>query len=261
MRGRLLVLLGVLGSLSFGGARAEDERIAKIFARHGVQGTLVIAGAAEGRTIVHNDARAIVRFTPASTFKVFNTLIALQEQVVEGPHSVLRWDGTRHDFPDWNRDQTLESAFRVSCVWCYQDFASRIGAEAYRNHLRGADYGVLREPFEVTTFWLDGALRVSALDQIELLRRIHRRVLPFDAASYDTLAALMVVERTSRFVLRAKTGWGARAQPQIGWYVGWLETQGATIFFALNMTVKGEADLPLRQQIVREALAAHGLMP
>ncbi len=261
MRCRLFVLVGVLGLLSLSDARAEDERIAKIFASHGAQGTMVIAGLRDDRTVIHNDARAIVRFTPASTFKIFNTLIALQEKAVEGRSSVLRWDGRRHDFADWNRDQTLESAFRVSCVWCYQAFASKIGAEPYRNHIRGADYGVLREPFEVTEFWLDGSLRVSALDQIELLRKIHRRVLPFDTETYELLQQLMVVERTPQFVLRAKTGWGARAEPQIGWYIGSLETRGETTFFALNLTVKREADLQLRQRIVREALGAHGLLP
>lgn len=261
MRCRLLVLVGALGLLSLGSARAEDERIAKIFASYDAQGTLVIAGLRDGRNIIHNDARAIVRFTPASTFKIFNTLIALQEKAVEGRHSALRWDGRRHEFDDWNRDQTLESAFRVSCVWCYQALAAKVGAESYRNHLRGADYGVLREPFDVTSFWLDGSLRVSALDQIELLRRIHRRVLPFDVATYETLRQIMVVEQTPHFVLRAKTGWGARAEPQIGWYIGFLEKGGETTFFALNLTVKRESDLPLRQRIVREALSAHGFLP
>lgn len=256
-----MVLVGALGLLSWGSARAEDARIAKIFANHGAQGTLVIAGLRDDRMIVHNDARAIVRFTPASTFKIFNTLIALHEKAVGGANSVLRWDGRQHEFADWNRDQTLESAFRVSCVWCYQALASKVGAESYRNHLRSADYGVLREPFETTAFWLDGSLRVSALDQIELLRKIHRRVLPFDGETYEILQQIMVVEKTPQFVLRAKTGWGARAQPQIGWYVGSLEKGAETTFFALNLTVKGEADLPLRQQIVREALTAHGYLP
>jgi len=47
---------------------------------------------------------------------------------------------------------------------------------------------------------------------------------------------------------------------QVGWYVGYIETEDEVWFFALNMDVLGEADLPLRKQLVREALQAKGII-
>ncbi|MGB0130457.1 MAG: hypothetical protein WBP50_02505 [Chlorobium sp.] len=47
---------------------------------------------------------------------------------------------------------------------------------------------------------------------------------------------------------------------QVGWYVGYIETEDEVWFFALNIDVLGEADLPLRKQLVREALQAKGII-
>lgn len=252
----LLIVLLVVPAQGF----AEEEAIAQIFSERGVDGTMVLSSLRSGRTFVHNDSRAGRRFSAASTFKIFNTLIALEEHAVAGTDDVLRWDGHRYDFPDWNRDQTLESAFRVSCVWCFQQLARRVGAHKYRQYVRQAAYGELREPFEETTFWLDGSLQISAVEQLEFLKKLYRRELPFSASSYDVLARVMQVDRGLHFTMRAKTGWAMRMTPQVGWYVGYVETTGDVWFFAMNLDIQDERDLPLRQRLTREALQLKGVL-
>ena len=154
----------------------------------------------------------------------------------------------------------METAFKVSCVWCYQELALRIGADRYREYLHRAKYGTLSEPFALTTFWLDGSLRVSALDQVEFLRKIYLRSLPFSALSWDTLQQIMFVGQTPKFTLRAKTGWATRVKPEIGWYVGYVETASDVWFFALNLKVIQQNDLPLRQTLAKAALQAKGII-
>jgi hypothetical protein len=51
-------------------------------------------------------------------------------------------------------------------VWCFQELARRIGGERYRTRLARADYGRFREPFDETTFWLDGSLTISARERV-----------------------------------------------------------------------------------------------
>lgn len=239
---------------------AEDAAIARLFAEQGIDGSMVIASLTNGQAFTHNDTRARQRFPTASTFKIFNTLIALEEHAISGPTEVLSWDGQVHDFPDWNHDQTLESAFKASCVWCYQELARRIGADNYRRYLQQAGYGEWHEPFETTTFWLDGSLTISAWEQVDFLRKIYRRTLGFRPEVYDTLQQIMLVEQTPRYTLRAKTGWATRSTPQTGWYVGYVETRDDVWFFALNMTLRDAKDLPLRQQLSRAALQNKGIM-
>ncbi|OIO70899.1 MAG: hypothetical protein AUJ57_07835 [Zetaproteobacteria bacterium CG1_02_53_45] len=97
---------------------------------------MVISSLKSGQTFIHNDARAKQRFSPASTFKVMNTLIAVEEKTIAGKDDVFKWDGHVYELSNWNHDQILASAFRVSCVWCYQALAARIGAEKYRAYLK-----------------------------------------------------------------------------------------------------------------------------
>ncbi len=251
---RILLLLAALVIATPG--HAEDADLAALFAASGVEGSFVIADLDGDSVQVHNAPRAAQRFPAASTFKILNTLIALEEGVVAGPDAVIPWDGRLHDMPDWNRDHTLASAFATSCVWCYQSLAREIGAERYRSHLDRAGYGALAEPFDPVAFWLDGTLTISALEQVEFLRRVILRTLPYRASSYAGLRRVMLAETTEQHRLFAKTGWAARATPQVGWYVGYVETPEATWIFALNIETRGAADLPLRQALVRAGLQA-----
>lgn len=239
---------------------AEDPGIAQLFAEAGVEGTIVIATLDGGETYVHNEARAERRFPSASTFKIFNTLIALDEGALPGLDEVIRWDARVHDLPDWNQDHTLKSAYAASCVWCYQELARRIGGERYRAHLAGASYGQLQEPFDETTFWLDGSLTISAREQVGFLRQVILRTLPYAVSSYEGLREVMPVEQGEDYSLRAKTGWAAGSTPQIGWYVGYIEKPDVTWIFAMNIDMRSKADLPMRQTLARASLQAKGII-
>ncbi len=243
-----------LASLLSSPAVAEDEAIAKLFVEQGVDGTIVISSLKTGQTFTHNDIRANQRFPIASTFKIMNTLIALEENAISGKDDVLEWDGQIYDIPDWNHDQTLESAFKVSCVWCYQELASRIGAEKYKNYLQKANYGEFHEPFEETTFWLDGSLQISAVEQVNFLQNVHQRTMPYRASTYETLRKIMLMEQAPTFSLWAKTGWAISANPQVGWYIGYVETKNDAWFFATNIQVRNKDDLSLRKKLTRAAL-------
>lgn len=252
-----IVLLALLSSWS---AVAEDQSLANLFSQQGIEGTIVISALQSEKIFIHNDLRAHQRFSTASTFKILNTLISLEEKAITTKDDVIKWDGHIYDFPDWNHDQTLESAFKVSCVWCFQELARRVGAEKYQEYLLKTAYGELREPFEETTFWLDGSLQISAIEQVNFLKKVYLRSLPFSTSSYETLRQIMLVEKTPTFTLWAKTGWSTRASPQVGWYVGYVETVKDVWFFATNIKIRDEKDLPLRQKLTREALKAKGVM-
>lgn len=250
---RLLLLGTLLMPLL---ACAEDAQIAKRFSEHGVQGTLVLRALNSGETLIHGDARAQQRFTVASTFKILNTLIAAEEGVADA-QTRFKWDGQQRSIAAWNQDQSLRSAFQLSCVWCYQQLAQTIGLERYRHYLHGLNYGQFQQPAELTRFWLNGQLRVSALEQIDLLQRIVRRQPPFSGASYDILKQAMQVDD----VLYAKTGLAADTSPQIGWYVGYVQTATDSWLFALNIDVRGNADVATRLELTRQVLEDKGILP
>jgi beta-lactamase class D len=241
-------------------SHAEDAELARIFQVAGANGTMVIASLDGTRQFVHNDSRANTRLPAASTFKILNSLMALDEGAISGPEEVFVWDGHQYDIPDWNRNHTLASAYKASCVWCYQVIASRIAPKTYQAHIQRAGYGQLMEPFDQTHFWLDGSLKISAHEQIEFIRQLVNQSLPYKPASYDAVRDIMIIEKTDTYTIRAKTGWATSSTPQTGWYVGYVETKSGTWLFALNMDIADKDQLPLRQQVTMKELKAKAII-
>lgn len=255
---RLLVVL-ILG---IGGAAAADERLAtldSVLDRAGVDAAFVIESLDGSIQHVHNPVRAATRFSPASTFKVPNTLLALDAGVVSGNGVEFHWDGSDRGIETWNADHSLASALRVSCVWCYQEVARQLGRQRYEDELRRLGYGNATVGDEVDRFWLDGSLAISALEQVGFLRRLFEDPPPFPAADIEQLENMMLIEAGNSHVLRAKSGWTG-AELHTGWYIGTVETASETWLFALNLDMDSAEQAPLRKNLTMEALEALGII-
>ena len=237
---------------------------AQFFQRAGVGGTIVIVDQRAGKDahLVYGAERARTRFIPASTFKIPHALFALDAGIVRDEFQVFRWDGTKRDIESWNRDQDLRSSMRNSTVWVYQQFARELGEERERAYLRKISYGNADPSGGVDQFWLSGNLRISAEEQAAFLQRLHRNSLPFRIEHQRLVKDVMIVEAGRTWILRAKTGWAARAKPQVGWWVGWVEQPDGPVFFAINIDMpNGADDLPKREGIAREVLKSIGALP
>jgi beta-lactamase class D len=215
------------------------------------------------RTIVSDFERAKVAYPPASTFKIPNTVIALETGVVASlDDPVFKWDGEVRTLDGkpvaaWNRDQTLREAFRNSTVWVYQEVARKVGAERMARLVAAFDYGN-RAIGEIDRFWLSGPLRISALEQIAFLGKLRAGTLPVSARAQALAREAMMLETTEAYVLRGKTGWAF--DHKVGWFVGWFETGPRSRLFALNLDVAGPKSLAARSTIVRSAARELGGM-
>lgn len=236
-------------------AYCEDKDLAKLFTDNGVSGVIILSDLSGAKTYISNNNRAKESFVTASTFKIINTLIALEEGVVT-KKDVIKWDGKDTGIEACNRDQTLDTAFKSSCVWCYQNFAQKIGKARYQEYFKKIDYGTGLPTPELTTFWLSGDLKINAIEQVTFLKKLFHKELPFSDGSFETLKKIMVVEKTQTYTLRAKTGWSKR----IGWYVGYVEAKDNVWFFATNIDVNNPDDLRFRQQITLDALKLKGII-
>ena len=239
---------------------ADDIDLAKLFQDRAVEGTIIISSLDNKINYVHNSRRSEIRFIPASTFKIPNTLIALEEGAVKNEKEVIKWDGIDKGFDAWNRDQTLETAFPVSCVWFYQELAKRVDNQKYLAHLKKLGYGNEKTGPDVTTFWLEGDLKISAKEQINFLKKLYAESLPYSKGNIKLLKKIMIVEENPQFTIRAKTGWAMRTDPQQGWYVGYVETKEQIWFFATNLEIRKKGDDAFRKEITMAALKAKGIL-
>lgn len=260
---KLIIALTLFTILSFiNSILAVDKKnfLKDYIKKNNLNATVIVENIKTGKKIIYNKKRAKQSFLPASTFKIVNTLIALEERVIQDENEIIKWDGIDKGYAPWNQDQTLVTAFPISCVWFYQELAKRIGNNNYLTYLKKLNYGNRKTGKELTTFWLDGELRISALEQINIIRNIYLEKYNFNSNHYQILKKIMIVDKTEEYLMRAKTGWAMRVEHQIGWYVGYLETQHGTWLFACNLDIRYNGDQNFRAKLIYKAFQELGII-
>ncbi|SHI27405.1 penicillin-binding transpeptidase domain-containing protein [Pollutimonas bauzanensis] len=247
----------------------EDPAMDRAFADAGARGTFVLLDGQTGALACHDAARARSGFLPASTYKIPNSLIALETGVASGPGFALPWDSRRNPRQDWwpqawARDQTLATALPNSVVWFYRELARRIGPARMQAYVDKFGYGNRNIGGSIDHFWLTGDLRISALQQAQFLQRFYTEKLAVSHRSTQIVKDAIVLESTPAYRLSGKSGWagmGEAGARQTGWLVGYLERGEKVYFYALNMDMSKPAQGPARLALAKAILRGRGLMP
>lgn len=235
-------------------AATPSADLETILAKAGSAGCFAHLDTATDRLTLADESRAAERFVPASTFKFATALIALETGAVRDEHEVFRWDGSAQPVTEWRQDLTFGEAFAVSSVPVFQQVARRIGTATYEDWLDRLGYGNGAVGESVDRFWLDGPLRISAIEQAGFLAALGLGELPLSAASQATVRRMAFIETAGARRLHAKTGWCAACAPNIGWWTGWIDNAGRIDSFALNIDMTGAEDLPRRATIGKQLL-------
>jgi len=266
--GRLLLLGSAVLALARVEAPGQQAKLTALPARHfhGLRGGFVLYDLKEGTTTEYNQSVCRRRFSPASTFKILNSLIGLETGVIPDEHFVIPWDSVRRDIASWNRDQDLASAIANSVVWYYQELARRVGVRRMAHYVDTVGYGNRDISGGIDHFWLGSTLAISPEEQIALLRRLYEGTLPFSRRAMDIVKSILILERTDRYVLRGKTGFDTGpGGVAIGWFVGYVERADDVYFFACATTSSharrdGEKILARRKEIALEILKEMGIL-
>jgi len=238
------------------------EDLQRAFKEIGTDGTFVMLDMKKNRITVVNAERHTKAYLPASTFKIPNALIALETGVIkDGENPVFKWDGVKREFEAWNKDHTPATAFKASAVWVFQEIARQITDTRMRVYVAQFGYGNRDIGGNEDSFWLDGKLRISALQQIEFLERFYIGKLPVNPKSVETVKDMMFLEKIGNATLRGKTGWIPSGDNKIGWFVGWVERGDDTYIFALNLDPNEEKHVAARISIAKGLLTQLGALP
>lgn len=229
----------------------------KFFNDAGIPGTFILYNSTIDSLFICNPDRAEKRFLPASTFKILNSLISLETKVIKNENEIIKWDGKKRFYEMWNKDQNMRSALKYSCVWFYQELARRVGFENYHKYLDIVNYGNKKTGNKIDTFWLEGDLAISPVEQIIFLRNLINEKLPFEKKNMKIVKNILMVDSTANYKMYAKTGWTARVNEpdQIGWYVGFVERGKETWIFALNIGFTKDEDASQRIDITKKILS------
>lgn len=235
-----------------------DEELTKKF--EGYNGTFILFDEQNNEYTVYNEAQSKKRISPCSSFKIYNSLIGLETEVIEDENTVIRWDGILYPLKSWDKDNTLSSAIANSVIWYYKELAYRVGNERMQEHINKIPYGncdISGGP----TFWQVSSLKISAQEQVELLKRLYNDQLPFSQRNVGIVKKMITLTNKDGVVFAGKTGTGIKdGNDIIGWFVGYVEKDGKRYFFATNIEAVDNANGMKAKQISMSILKERGLL-
>ncbi len=221
----LLVLLSVALVSSCTQTRIKEHtEWGKYFEQNGIKNACFMMRDNNHESIhYYNKERCLQRFLPASTFKIFNSLVALETAVAPDDQLLIKWDGIVRSMPEWNKDMTMREAFKVSNVGYYQEIARRIGPAKMQHYLDTVKYGNMKIEGRIDTFWLNNSLQISPDEQIGFVKKLYFAELPFSERTQRIVKTMMLQEQTPGYNLYYKTGTGRLGDKYIYWVVGFTE--------------------------------------
>ncbi|WP_028772024.1 class D beta-lactamase [Shewanella waksmanii] len=253
-----LLLMSAMLCLS---AQAQDLQhsadVDQVMAQRQVSGVIVLFDEQHDKWVTNDTQRANTGYIPASTFKVPHSLLLLEAGVVKDQHSPFPWTGEKHSYASWNQDHSFATALRYSVVPIYQALAKELGSQRMADGVKLLEYGNMDISGAIDSFWLEGQLAISAVQQVEFMHSLYHQNLPVSQRSQKIVKQMMLLPANNPGQWFGKTGYGVSSSPGIGWFVGWYQQNQRVIFFALNMDISDPHLLPLRQKLVKQAIKAH----
>ena len=240
------ILIGLLSQQSY--AQKKVSALKDLMQKEDYEGVIVLYDYNKDGLYTSHFNKTDEKVLPASTFKIFNTLLFLELGIVEDTTHTLPWNGKEYKHkgkkvPSWYKDTNLAEAFRNSTVWYYKALGNPIDFNTYKDLMKKNKYGkIFGRDREVIDFWNEGAkIGISARDQIRFLVKIFEDNSTFKTEHLEIVKELMIEDETDEYILRSKTGWtespegSFKNSVDLGWYIGYVEQKENSYFFAVRL--------------------------
>ena len=219
------------------------------------EGSFVLYDLKKDTWHIHDMEHATFRVSPDSTYKIYDALFGLQENVITPNDSFLAWNGEDYPFEAWNKDQTLKSAMSASVNWYFQSIDEQLKATLVSDYLTQIGYGNEEINGDFSTYWLESSLKISPVEQVELLTKLQNNSLDFSSENINAVKDSICLSASDDGTFYGKTGTGRVDGKNVnGWFIGFVETSDNTYFFATNIQGKSTASGATASKITLEIL-------
>ena len=206
------------------------------------EGSFVLYDLENDAWSIHDMEHATLRVAPNSTYKIYDALFGLEEEIITPENSFIAWNGETYPFEAWNADQTLQSAMNSSVNWYFESVDEQLGAANISNYIEEIGYGNENISGDFSTYWMESSLKISPIEQVELLTRLQNNSLGFAPENINAVKDAICLSSSDAGTFYGKTGTGrVDGQDVNGWFIGYIETVDNTYFFATNICADSDA--------------------
>lgn len=214
----------------------------------GINGCAVLYDFKNNKFSIYNTSLSEQKTSPYSTFKIVSTLAGLNNRVIENEASTMNYNGVQYPVAEWNEDLTLGEAFQTSCIWFFRQIIDEVGSTEMQSELQKLEYGNcdisewdgsdLNPMPELNGFWLDASLKISPLEQVQVLKRIFEGESIYSDEHVAILKEIMLVSEDTKKIY-GKTGSGSNGE---AWFVGFTEKNEQRVYFAVYLNDYTQSD-------------------
>ena len=162
------------------------------------EGSFVLYDLENDAWSIHDMEHATLRVAPNSTYKIYDALFGLEEEIITPENSFIAWNGETYPFEAWNADQTLQSAMNSSVNWYFESVDEQLGAANISNYIEEIGYGNENISGDFSTYWMESSLKISPIEQVELLTRLQNNSLGFAPENINAVKDAICLSSTER---------------------------------------------------------------
>ena len=222
----------------------------------GIEGCAVFYHQTTNEYIMYQEEACDKQSSPCSTFKIISTLAGLETKVIASIDTIMGYNGTMYSVPGWNQEVNLKEAFQQSCIWYFRKVIDLIGEEDMQTWVDHLGYGNCdisewegsqsNTLPELNGFWLESSLKISPVEQVNILADIFEGKTKFTQENIDLVSQLMLTKQEGDMRVYGKTGSGKNSntgKTDNCWFVGYLEKNGEKYYFAVRLNDESRDDL------------------
>lgn len=237
----------------------EDNKLGRFFEAQKVKGTFGMFDNSRGDFTIYDLERFRKPVSPAQTFHIFSSLVALHTgKLTDDSSTVVGADSA-------STVVSLSSAFKNNSEAHFKTISTLIGKDTLKYWMDSVKYGNKKIGNDVTAFWMNDTLKISPDEQLGLIKRLYFKQHPFRASVQEQVKKMMIVVNNAQYQLAYQQGSVVIGNQQQAWLVGWIEENRHVYPFVLSFDAGLDADTDaigkkLSEDILRDLGFFKGIM-
>ena len=228
----------------------QNNHLAEFFKKYQFSGSFALLNNANDDFSIYNleDYRDSA-YAPGPAFDLLNAMIAIEAGTITDENSFLENTGSNN---------TLKNSFEKNPVF-FDSLAKHTGKDHMQFWIDSLHYGQVKIDQNISAFWKDNSLKLSADEQLGFIKNLYFSNLPFQKRTQAIGKNLLGKEANTKYTLAYNKGIAPHGDKFVSLITGWIVENKHVYFFSLT-TKHADKDM-LRgnsEKLLKEILKDYG---
>ncbi len=228
----------------------DDSKLNTYFEQQKLSGSFGMFDNGAGQFFVHHlDRFKDSAYQPGFTFSILSSLIAIETGRIRDEKVMLPLiaASSSDTSQSANAECNMIQAFKQHTNEYFHVVNNAIGKDTMQHWLDTLGYGSLVNKYKIIDlqkFWMDNSLKVTADEQLGLMKKLYFKQLPFQQRCQTIVKEQLSQEANSNYSISYINSNSIAANNKYyNWIAGWIEENKHPYFFVLHTDANTAANL------------------